>query len=104
MKITNYKACKTIHQKALGVMFKKNITKPYIFFNNKEEIIPLHMFFVFFPIDVLFLNKDKEVVEIKENFKPFTFYTPKAKASYVIELKKGKVKEKNIKLKEKIYF
>ena len=38
------------------------------------------MFFVFFPIDVLFLDKNKKVVELKENFKPFSIYFPKNKA------------------------
>ncbi len=44
------------------------------------------MFFVFYKIDVLFLSKEKNVVEIKRNFKPFTFYTPKRRAAYVVEL------------------
>jgi len=49
------------------------------------------MFFVFHAIDVLFLNKDKNVVEIKENFRPFAMYNPKNKAKFVIELKKGMI-------------
>jgi len=44
------------------------------------------MFFVFYPIDVLLLNKHKEIVEIKKNFKPFTFWTSKEKGKYVVEL------------------
>ena len=46
----------------------------------------LHMFFVFFPIDVLFLDKDKKIIEIKRNFKPFSFYKSKEKAMYVVEI------------------
>ena len=57
-----------------------------MFVFKKEKIIPLHMLFVFFPINVLFLNKNKKIVEIKNNFKPFTFYTPKNKAMYIVEL------------------
>ena len=48
------------------------------------------MFFVFYPIDILFLNKNKEIVEIKQNLKPFAFYTPKSKAKYIIEMPKTK--------------
>ena len=65
-------------------MFSKR--KNLIFVFDKEEIVPLHMFFVFFPIDVLFLDKNKRIVEIKKDFKPFTYYRPKNKAMYVVEI------------------
>ena len=47
------------------------------------------MFFVFFPIDVLFLDKAKTVVEVKKDFRPFTFYRSRKQCSYVIELPAG---------------
>jgi hypothetical protein len=72
----NYNICKTIFQKARGLMLKRHIV-PSLFIFNKEQIISLHMFFVFSTIDVLFLSKNLEIVEIKQNFKPFTLYTPK---------------------------
>jgi len=62
------------------------------------------MFFVFYPIDVIFLDKNKIIVEIKENFKPFTFYTPKNKAKYIIELKNNTIKETNTKIGDIISF
>ena len=52
----------------------------------REKKISLHMFFVFYPIDVLLLNKHKEIVEIKKNFKPFTLWNSKEKGKYVVEL------------------
>lgn len=61
---------------------------------KKEKIIPLHMLFVFYPIDILFLNKNKEIVEIKQNLKPFAFYTPKNKAKYIVEMPKNSRKFK----------
>jgi len=74
-------------------MFHKKITDTaYVFIFNKPRRIDLHMFFVFYPIDVLFLDEKKKIVEIKENFRPFTFYYPNKKASYVIELPAGKGK------------
>jgi uncharacterized membrane protein (UPF0127 family) len=56
-----------------------------VFEYEKDTSVPLHMWFVFFPIDVYYLNKDLKVIEAKKNFKPFTFYTPKNKARYVLE-------------------
>jgi uncharacterized membrane protein (UPF0127 family) len=60
----NAKVCKSIFSKTFGLMFSKK--KLLIFIFNKEKIIPLHMFFVFYPIEVSFLNKNKIVVEIKD--------------------------------------
>ncbi|MBU90447.1 hypothetical protein CMO94_02800 [Candidatus Woesearchaeota archaeon] len=98
----NAKLCKNIFSKSIGLMFSR--PRSLIFIFKKEKIIPLHMLFVFYPIDVLFLNKNKIVVEIKENFKPFVFYTPKNKAMYVIELLKGAIKSSKTKIGDKIDF
>lgn len=94
------KICKNSFCKAIGLMFsKKDEELCLIFIFNKEQIIPLHMFFVFYPIDVIFLNKNKVVVEIKKDFKPWSFYNPKNKAMYVIEMTN---KNKDIKLNDKL--
>ena len=69
----NYKICKSFSSKAKGLMFsaKKNL----IFTFNKEKRISLHMLFVFFPIWAVYLDKNKEVIEIKKLY-PFinSFY------------------------------
>jgi len=75
---------KSIFLQSLGLMFHKK--RNLIMYFNKEKNIALHNFFVFYPIDVLILNKDKKIVEIKRNFQPFTFYTPKKQGKYLIEL------------------
>ncbi len=76
--------CNTFLSQAIGLMFrpKQNLVMAF----NKEKKIFLHMFFVFYPIDVLLLNEHKEIVEIKRNFKPFTFWNSKEKGKYVVEL------------------
>ena len=99
----NAKACKSIFSKAMGLMFSKK-PKTLVFIFKKEKIIPLHMLFVFFPIDILFLDKDKEIVEIKESLKPFSFYTPKKKAMYIIELPEGAIKETKTGVGDRIGF
>jgi len=56
----------------------------------------IHMMFVFFPIDILFLNNEKKVVD-KVTLNPFhPNYTPKKAAKYVIELPKGQAKKVKI--------
>ncbi len=95
--------CNSIFSKALGLMFS---TKPrsLIFNYNREIKESLHMFFVFFPIDVIFLNKNKEVVELKQNFRPFSIYFPKNKAKYIIELPNNTIKQTNTEINDLIDF
>lgn len=78
-----YKLCSTPLSKAIGLMFSRK--KNLLFEFDKEQRIPLHNFFVFYPINLVFLDKNKKVIEIKKNFKPFTVYTSKKKASYLFE-------------------
>lgn len=82
-KLENYYLCKSAFSKAKGLMFSSK--KTLVFDLGKEKKVNLHMMFVFFPINVYFLDKEKKVVEVKENFLPFTFYNSKEKASFVIE-------------------
>jgi uncharacterized protein len=92
----NEKILTSIFSKAVGLMFHKRITDTgYIFVFEKPRRIDLHMFFVFFPIDLLFLDKEKKVIEIKEDFRPFTLYYSKEKAAYVIELPPKSINNSN---------
>jgi uncharacterized membrane protein (UPF0127 family) len=84
----NEKICSSIISKMIGLMFSPK-KRSLVFVFNKEQKVPLHMMFVFFSIDVLFLDSSKKVVELKREFKPFRFYNPSKKAKYVIELPSG---------------
>lgn len=97
-----YKLCTTTWQKARGLMFSKQ--KNLIFFFDKEEHVPLHMLFVFFPIDVLYLDENKRIVELKEDFRPFGFYSPKKSARYILELKKGTLRQTDTSLGDQLEF
>ena len=98
------KLCDTALSKFIGLMFSKKSDTTLIFKFDREKIVPLHMIFVFYPIDILFLNKEKVVVELKENFMPFTFYTPKKKAMYVIELPCNAIKNTRTEIRDRISF
>ena len=87
-----------------GLMFENenrfNYALVFEFPNESKIGASLHMLFVFFPIDVLFLDKNKIVVD-KATLEPFTpNYTPKKAAKFVIELPKGKAK--TVKLGQKV--
>ena len=56
----------------------------------REQQVSLHMMMVFFPIDVILLDKEKKVVEIKRNLKPWRMWSSAVPVQYVIEL--GRIK------------
>jgi len=84
-----------------GLMFSRKLKhlEGILLVSNNESILQtsIHMLFVFYPIDVLWLNKDFKVVDKKESVKPFTInIKPKFKAKYVLELPVNSVKSVKI--------
>jgi uncharacterized membrane protein (UPF0127 family) len=93
-----------VFSQAMGLMFSRSKNNALIFKFAEERMISLHMIFVFYPIDVLFLGKNKTVVDKKENFRPFAFYKSKKKAMYAVELPKGTIKKTRTEKGDKISF
>ena len=90
--------------RARGLMFTLPMKKAMVLKFPSETSVQLHMFFVFYPIDVLFLDKDCRVVEILANFRPFTFYCAKHKAKFVVEVPAGSISSSHTKIGDKIAF
>ncbi|MEK6907043.1 MAG: DUF192 domain-containing protein [Nanoarchaeota archaeon] len=82
-----------LHNKYLGLMFRNlKENEVAVLKNYKQEI--LHTLFVFYPIDIVFLDKNRKVIEIKRNIKPFTLkIIPNKKAKYVLEFKSDFTKD-----------
>lgn len=99
----NYKICKNLVSKTIGLMFRRKPASLVFVFDN-EKIVSLHMFFVFFPIDVVYLNKNKIVVELKKDFKPFGLHKPRKKAQYIIELPAATIQKTKTSIGDKIRF
>ena len=102
--VANSMACDDVFSKLVGLMFSKKQKKGLILKFGNEDFINLHMFFVFYSIDVLFLNKNNIVVNKKENFKPFAFCKSKKKAMYAIEMPNGVIKKTKTCIGDKIGF
>ncbi len=100
-----YKIYRRLLGKTKGLMFSrrlKNKALVFEFFPLKK--VSLHMFFVFFPIDVLFIDDKNKVVDMIKNFKPFTFYKGSKKCMFVIELPDGIIKKTKTKIGDKVSF
>lgn len=96
-----YKICNNFLSQLKGLMFSRK--KTLIFDFKKEKKISLHMLFVFFPINVLFLNNNKEIVEIKK-LNPFTFYKSNESSRYIIEIPSKWFNKYNVDIGDKIEF
>ena len=90
--------------RTLGLMCTKPQQAALILKFEKEERISLHMMFVLYPIDVIFANREKEVVDVKENFRPFEMYASDKKATYAIEVPAGTVSSTGTKTGHRIAF
>lgn len=78
-------------------MFRGKPDYALVFELEKETRLgaSIHMLFVFFPIDVVYLDSGKKVVDIKSGLKPWSLnYTPKKAAKYFVEFPVGKLREK----------
>jgi len=63
----------------------------------------IHMFFMRIPLDIIFLNEEKTVVD-QVNLKPWQTYTPKKPARYVVELEEGTLKSSDTEIGDKLDF
>jgi len=62
----------------------------------------IHMFFMKFAIDAIFVSKDNIVVGLVEKIKPFRLSPIFFKASYVIEVPAGTISEKKVSIGDQI--
>lgn len=88
--IASHKIADNIFSRAKGLMFskEKNFDYGLIFDLERETKVgaSIHMFFVFFPINVLFLDSNKKIIDLKFGLKPWQMTRPMKKCRYIIEL------------------
>ncbi len=86
--------CDTFFCRLRGLMFRRRLASPegaplegLLFVEAKESQVAtsIHMFFVFFPLGVVWMDADQIVVD-KALAKPFRpYYAPQAPAQYFLE-------------------
>jgi len=88
---------------AIGLMFQK--PKPVLMnFKKERKNLGVHMLFCFWPLDLVFMDKNKKIVELKQDLKPFCFYNAKQPTQYLLELPNGSIKKHKIKVQRKLKF
>lgn len=93
-----------------GLMFREPLkaNEGMIFVFTNEEKRSFWMKNVFFPIDIIFINSEKKVVDIKSSFYPCTkdpceIYTSKP-AKYVLEVPRGFVEKHEVNVGDLVEF
>lgn len=103
--VSKARYCESFFSKTKGLMFSKKLKKgrSLILVDDFEPRFGsvIGMFFVFFPLDIIFLDSNKKVVDVRDA-KPFQSYiAPKKSAKYAIEMNKG---ENILKIGDKVTF
>ena len=84
----NIRVCDSFFSQARGLMFKSlKYDEALLFIFDEPVKLGLHTLFVFYPIDIYFLNENKKVIHSVLNVRPFTPYVKGVEAKYILELK-----------------
>jgi uncharacterized protein len=82
----------TLLKQIIGLMFRRSFRGAMVFDMGRESFEGIHMMFVFFPIDVVFLDPNKNILDLKKNLRPWTGSAfPKSRFRYAIELPAGTI-------------
>ena len=105
--LLNAKHARTFPQRFLGLMGVSPRAFDYaLVFHLAEKgklNASIHMLFMRFPIDVLFLDEKQKVVDAVAALQPWTFnYTPKREAKYIVELPSNAIRKYNITLGQRV--
>ncbi len=105
------KVAKTAEEKRKGLMFKTTLPADsgMIFVYDKEGTYPIWMKNTLIPLDVIWIDKDNKIIDIKSNLPPCKtenceVFKHKGKAKYILELNAGVVDENNIKVGDIVRF
>jgi len=106
----NVELAKTAEEMKNGLMFRENMDsdRGMLFIFEKEGEYPFWMKNTLIPLDIIWINKDKEVVFISENAqpceegKPCLSVNPDKDAEYVLEVNGGTAEKIGLKVGDKI--
>ncbi|HTX61770.1 MAG TPA: DUF192 domain-containing protein [Methanobacterium sp.] len=90
----------------MGLMFKGSIEKGLVLKipnGRGRRGSGIHMFFMRIPLDVMFLDDEKKVVDLV-HLKPWQVYNPKKPARFVIELPEGTLSSSNTEIGDELDF
>lgn len=113
-KTYNLEIADTAAARQTGLMNRTSLSQNsgMLFIFEGSNFYPFWMKDTYIPLDIIWLNQNKEVVYIKENAQPCSntieavcnTIVPTARALYVIELNAGEVNKQDLQVGDKIEF
>ena len=102
-KIINLECASTFRKRLIGLMFKEEFNG--LIFKQKEGpkiISSIHTSFMKVPIDILYIDKNLSIKEMK-TLKPWKIHIPQTdNIKYIIELPENTIKKYKIKINQKV--
>lgn len=103
---------KTSLEKQVGLMNRKTLpqNEGMLFVYDQEKTISFWMKNTLIPLDIIWFNNNKEIVDIKKqaqpciNNQPCLVITPNNEAKYVLELNAGEAEKNKMKIGDQINF
>ena len=104
----NVEVAKTIEERRIGLMYRKKLlnNEGMLFIFPREKIIQLWMKNTYIPLDVIFISKNKVIVDIKKNMEKLseTIVKSKVRSRYALEFNAGLINKLNIEIGDKVLF
>ena len=104
----NVEVAKTIEERRTGLMYRKKLlnNEGMLFIFPREKIIQLWMKNTYIPLDVIFISKNKVIVDIKKNMEKLseTIVKSKVKSRYALEFNAGLIDKLDIEIGDKVLF
>ena len=104
----NVEVAKTIQERRSGLMYRKKLlnNEGMLFIFPSENIIQLWMKNTYIPLDVIFISKNKVIVDIKKNMEKLSenVIKSKIKSKYALEFNAGLINKLDIRIGDKVLF
>ena len=104
----NVEVAKTIEERRHGLMHRKKLlnNEGMLFIFPREKIIQLWMKNTYIPLDVIFISKNKVIVDIKKNMEKLseTIVKSKVRSRYALEFNAGLINKLDIEIGDKVLF
>ena len=104
----NVEVAKTIEERRTGLMYRKKLlnNEGMLFIFPREKIIQLWMKNTYIPLDVIFISKNKVIVDTKRNMEKLseTIVKSKVKSRYALEFNAGLINKLAIEIGDRVLF
>ena len=104
----NVEVAKTVQERRIGLMYRKKLlnNEGMLFIFPREKIIQLWMKNTYIPLDVIFISKNKVIVDIKKNMEKLseTIVKSKVRSRYALECNAGLINKLDIEIGDKVLF